>query len=351
MRDAGLCGVLLAWYDRNARRLPWRIHPSDNRDGTRPDPYRVWLSEVMLQQTTVPVAARYFDRFCGRWPTVGDLAAAEDSDVMAEWAGLGYYARARNLIKCARTVSGELGGEFPGTVAGLRKLPGVGPYTAAAIAAIAYDLPVVAVDGNVERVMARLHAVRRPLPGAKPELRRLAARLAPPRRSGDFSQAMMDLGSMVCRPRNPDCGRCPWSRACRARELGIAGDLPVRPRRAAKPRIRGVAYVGRREDGAWLIERRPESGLLGGMPGWPGSGWGHEEDAGPPWDGEWCRIPGSVNHVFTHFRLELTVEVARIPISGAAGRGEFVPADAFVRESLPTLMRKVFDLALPSLEP
>ena len=351
MRDAELSGALLAWYDRNARRLPWRIHPGDNCGGARPDPYRVWLSEVMLQQTTVPVAARYFGRFCERWPTVGDLAAAENRDVMAEWAGLGYYARARNLIKCARTVSRELGGEFPGTEAGLVKLPGVGPYTAAAIAAIAYDLPVVAVDGNVERVMARLHAVRRPLPGAKPELRRLAARLAPPRRSGDLSQAMMDLGSMVCRPRNPDCGKCPWSLACRARELGIEGDLPVRPRRAAKPRIRGVAYVGRREDGAWLIERRPESGLLGGMPGWPGSGWGHEEDAEPPWEGEWCRIPGSVTHVFTHFRLELTVEVARIPISGVAGRGEFVPADAFVRESLPTLMRKVFDLASPSLEP
>ena len=351
MRDEELSGVLLAWYDRNARRLPWRIHPSEDRGGAPPDPYRVWLSEVMLQQTTVPVAARYFDRFCERWPTVGDLAAAEDSEVMAEWAGLGYYARARNLIKCARTVSGEHGGKFPGTEAELLKLPGVGPYTAAAIAAIAHDLPVVAVDGNIERIMARLHAVRHPLPGAKPELRRLAAKLTPPRRSGDFSQAMMDLGAMVCRPRNPGCGDCPWSRACRARELGIASDLPVRPRRTAKPRIRGVAYVGRREDGAWLIERRPERGLLGGMPGWPGSGWGHEEDAGPPWEGEWRRVAGSVNHVFTHFSLELTVQVARIPVSGVARRGEFVPADTFVRESLPTLMRKVFDLALPSLEP
>lgn len=351
MRDGELSGVLLAWYDRNARRLPWRIHPSEIRGGALPDPYRIWLSEVMLQQTTVPVAARYFDRFCNRWPTVDDLAAAEDRDIMAEWAGLGYYARARNLIKCARIVSGELGGEFPGTEAGLIRLPGVGPYTAAAIAAIAFDLPVVAVDGNVERVMARLHAVRHPIPGAKPELRRLAARLLPAERSGDFSQAMMDLGATVCRPRNPDCGNCPWAPSCRARELGIAGDLPVRQRRSAGPRIRGVAYVGRREDGAWLIERRPEAGLLGGMPGWPGSGWGHEEGAGPPWDGEWRRLSGTVNHVFTHFRLELAVEVARIPSSGVAVRGEFVPADAFVRESLPTLMRKVFDLASPCLEP
>ena len=167
MRDGELSGVLLAWYDLNARRLPWRIHPSEDRFGTPPDPYRVWLSEIMLQQTTVPVAARYFDRFCDRWPNVDELAAAENRDVMAEWAGLGYYARARNLIKCARTISGEHGGEFPCTEAGLMKLPGVGPYTAAAIAAIAYDLPVVAVDGNVERIMARIHAVRHPLPGGK----------------------------------------------------------------------------------------------------------------------------------------------------------------------------------------
>ena len=351
MRDADLSATLLAWYDRNARNLPWRIPPARSRNGELPDPYRVWLSEVMLQQTTVPVAARYFDRFCDRWPTVEDLAAAEDRDILAAWAGLGYYARARNLIKCARIVVNDLGGEFPRTETELVKLPGIGPYTAAAITAIAHDFRAIAVDGNIERIVARLHAVRQPLPKAKPDLRKLAAQLLPSRRYGDFSQAMMDLGSIVCRPRRPDCENCPWSQACRARELGIEDSLPARMRKAAKPQVLGEAYVGRREDGAWLLERRPGKGLLGGMPGWPGSGWGHEVAAEPPWDGDWHRVEGSVSHVFTHFKLELRVFVAKIPAAGAADRGEFVPAEEFVRDSLPTLMRKVFDLALPSFCP
>ncbi len=350
MRDpVKLSQILLTWYDRNARSLPWRVPPGHLRDGDSPDPYSVWLSEIMLQQTTVQVVSRYFEQFCNRWPRIENLAAARDRDVMAAWAGLGYYARARNLIKCARIVTDRFGGDFPRSEAELMTLPGIGPYTAAAIAAIAFNLPAVAVDGNVERVVARLHAFRDPLPEAKPKLRKLARCLEPTSRPGDFSQAMMDLGSLVCRPRRPDCANCPWNGSCKARKLGIEREIPVRQARTANPEVKGLAYVGWREDGAWLVEQRPDGGLLGGMPGWPGSGWGHEVEAGIPCDGDWFRLDDVVHHGFTHFKLELAVLVARIPESGVAIRGEFVPEDAFDPKSMPTLMRKVFDLASPVL--
>ncbi len=341
---------LLCWYDAHARRLPWRMPPAQTRVGHRPEAYPVWLSEAMLQQTTVTVASRYFEHFISRWPTVEALAQASNDEVMAAWAGLGYYARARNLIKCARTVVELHGGEFPNTETGLATLPGIGPYTAAAIASIAFDRPVVPVDGNVERIMARLHAVSTPLPRAKAELRLLAARFASRQRPGDFAQAMMDLGSMVCRPGKPDCASCPWSQSCQARELGIESVLPARVPKPKKPEIQGRAYVGRRIDGAWLVERRPESGLLGGMLGWPGSGWGHEKHAGPPWDGDWSTAEGSVTHVFTHFRLDLEVLVANIPVDGVAERGEFMKPDSFDPDTMPSLMRKVFALASTCLD-
>ena len=271
--------ALLDWYDTNARVLPWRVSPAARASGMQPDPYRVWLSEVMLQQTTVAAVKSYYERFTERWPSVTDLATAEDGEVLGEWAGLGYYARARNLLKCARVVAMGYGGRFPEAHEALLSLPGIGPYTAAAISAIAFDAPEVVVDGNVERVMARFFDIRTPLPAAKPELAEAAAGLTPRARPGDYAQAVMDLGATICTPRSPSCGLCPWRSACAARAAGAQAELPRRTPKKAKPTRLGIAYVARRSDGAWLLERRPDNGLLGGMLGWPGSDW--LEDAAP----------------------------------------------------------------------
>ncbi|MCZ7676410.1 MAG: A/G-specific adenine glycosylase [Roseovarius sp.] len=349
MRDAGV-EALLDWYDRHARDLPWRVCPDVRARGVRPDPYAVWLSEVMLQQTTVAAVRGYFERFAARWPDVHALAAAEEAAVMGEWAGLGYYARARNLVRCARAVVRDHGGRFPETRAGLEALPGIGPYTGAAIAAIAFDAPETVVDGNVERVMARLFGIETPLPAAKPELRAAAARLTPSERPGDYAQAVMDLGATICTPRRPACGLCPWAGACAARAAGIAGELPRRAPKAAKPMRLGIAYVGRRADGAWLVERRPARGLLGGMLGWPGSDWGEAPEPAQPAAGDWRRLGAEARHTFTHFHLRLAIEVAALPAGAVPRRGRFVPAVEFRPGEMPTLMRKVFDLARGSFD-
>mgnify|MGYP001393399322 CR=1 FL=1 len=346
MRDEMIAPTLLAWYDRSARVMPWRIGPEDRKAGVRPDPYRVWLSEVMLQQTTVAAVRDHFRRFTDRWPDVSALAAAADGEVMAEWAGLGYYARARNLLKCARTIAGEHGGRFPASRDALLALPGVGPYTAAAIAAIAFDEPAAVVDGNVERVVARLFAVATLLPAAKPELMTLAAQLTPAERPGDFAQAMMDLGATICTPRNPACGLCPLRSACAGHAAGIAADLPRRTPKPAKPTRVGIAFVGVREDGAVLVERRPERGLLGGMLGWPGTDWAESEPVfAPPSPGRWRTAAGEVRHTFTHFHLRLSVMTARLPLDATPDRGHFRPRSEFRPADLPTVMRKVHDLA------
>ncbi len=345
VRDAARAEDLLDWYDRHARTLPWRVAPAARRAGVRPDPYRVWLSEIMLQQTTVSAVKPYFEAFTTRWPDVAALAAAEDGDVMAAWAGLGYYARARNLLKCARVVATEHGGRFPETFEELRTLPGVGPYTAGAIAAIAHDLPAVVVDGNVERVMARLFDEHTPLPQAKPRLTELAAALTPAHRPGDYAQGVMDLGATICTPRNPACGLCPWRRACAAWEAGTAAELPKKSPKKRKPTRLGIAYLARRVDGAWLLERRPDKGLLGGMLGWPGSDWGDAPEDAPPIRAEWKTLPGEARHTFTHFHLRLTVRTALVPMDRAPLRGDFVEAEVFSPGDLPTVMRKAFDLA------
>ncbi|MEX0310088.1 MAG: A/G-specific adenine glycosylase, partial [Tateyamaria sp.] len=251
--------------------MPWRVGPSDKKAGVRPDPYAVWMSEIMLQQTTVAAVTNYFRKFVERWPTVEHLAAANDADVMGEWAGLGYYARARNLLKCARVVVSEHGGRFPADHDALLKLPGIGPYTAAAIASIAFDLRHVVVDGNVERVMARMFDEHTPLPAAKPVLTAHADSLTPDDRPGDHAQAVMDLGATICTPKSPACGICPWRAPCQARSAGTAQDLPKKSPKKAKPVRHGTVYVVQRSDGAWLVETRPEKGLLGGMMGWPGT--------------------------------------------------------------------------------
>ncbi|WP_430465826.1 A/G-specific adenine glycosylase [Tabrizicola sp.] len=333
--------ALLRWYDGQARVMPWRVGPQDRQRGVLPDPYHVWLSEVMLQQTTVAAVREYFRRFVALWPTVADLAAAEDAAVMGEWAGLGYYARARNLLACARAVVRDHGGRFPDTAEGLRSLPGVGPYTAAAVAAIAFDRPAVVVDGNVERVCARLFAVETPMPAAKPELVRLAGLLTPMARPGDHAQAMMDLGATVCTPRKPACEICPVMAYCQARRAGLAADLPRKLPKPAKPVRQGVVWVAMRPDGAVLLEDRPPRGLLGGMPGFPGDGWDGAGGAAPM-QADWREV-GGLRHTFTHFHLDLTVRAAIVEANPM--RGAFVPRSAFQPANLPTLMRKVWDTA------
>lgn len=345
MRDEDYSAVLLDWYDTHARALPWRVPPGDRKAGVMPDPYRVWLSEVMLQQTTVAAVKDYFQRFTTLWPTVGAFAAAEDAAVMGEWAGLGYYARARNLLKCARVVAGDLGGRFPDSEAGLLDLPGIGPYTAAAIASIAYDIPAPVMDGNVERVMARLFAETMPLPDVKPVLKAHAARLTPSTRPGDHAQAVMDLGATICTPRNPACGICPLRDPCKARATGIAADLPAKAPKKAKPTRLGIAYLARRADGAWLLETRPDKGLLGGMLGWPGTDWTEAAPPeSPPLDARWHDPGLEVRHTFTHFHLRLSLRLALVD-GGTPTRGRFLPRQEFRPANLPTVMRKAFDLA------
>lgn len=348
MRETASATDLLDWYDRHARDLPWRVGPVAYGAGERPDPYRVWLSEIMLQQTTVAAVKTYFEKFTELWPTVGALATAPDERVMGEWAGLGYYARARNLLKCARVVTSEHGGKFPEAREALLKLPGIGPYTASAISAIAYGLPETVVDGNVERVMARLFTVRTPLPKAKPELIALAEGLTPTERPGDYAQAVMDLGATICTPRSPACGICPWNGACRARSLGIQNELPAKEKKKPKPTRHGTVYIGRREDGAWLLERRPDKGLLGGMLAWPGSDWGDAPSEAPPAKGNWRDVGAEVRHTFTHFHLRLTVRTAQLDYTTVPERGEFFSADRFHPKDLPTVMRKAFDLVAAS---
>ncbi|WP_300032739.1 A/G-specific adenine glycosylase [uncultured Roseobacter sp.] len=344
-----LSDQLLDWYDVHAREMPWRVSPADRQAGIAPDPYRVWMSEVMLQQTTVATVRDYFRRFTDRWPAISDLAAAEDADVMGEWAGLGYYARARNLLKCARAVVSDHDGLFPADHAALLKLPGIGPYTAAAIASIAFDQPFAVLDGNVERVMARLHNIHTPLPDAKPALMEKAQMLTPRVRPGDYAQAVMDLGATICTPRSPACGICPWREPCVARAEGTAPELPKKTPKKPKPVRHGTVFIGRRADGAWLLETRPDKGLLGGMLGWPGSDWVDSAlplpEVPPPCAGDWQVRAGEVRHTFTHFHLILHVLKADLPADAAPDRGRFVLPGDFRPSDLPTVMRKALDLS------
>ncbi len=341
---------LLTWYDRHARALPWRTGPAQRSKGVRPDPYRVWLSEVMLQQTTVITVIPYFERFTTLWPTVTDLAMAEDTQVMGEWAGLGYYARARNALKCARAVVADHAGQFPEQREALLNLPGIGPYTAAAIAAIAFDRPEVVVDGNIERVMARLLNDPTPLPKAKPGLTRAAAALTPDHRPGDYAQAVMDLGATVCTPKSPNCGICPWHTPCLARAAGTQAGLPRKTAKKSKPTRLGIAYVMRRSDGALLLERRPDKGLLGGMLGWPGSEWNEAPTPAPPVVADWQVLPEEARHTFTHFHLRLRIMLAQVGLDAQPKTGKFIAYQNFNRSELPTVMRKVFDLSHDALE-
>ncbi len=333
---------LLAWYDVHARVLPWRARP-----GETADPYRVWLSEIMLQQTTVQAVKAYFERFVLLWPTVEALAAAPLDDVLRAWAGLGYYARARNLHACAREVASRLGGRFPASEAELRSLPGVGPYTAGAIAAIAFGGQHAAVDGNVERVISRLYAIEVPLPDSKPDIRARAQALVPEERAGDFAQAMMDLGATICTPREPNCLICPWAEDCRGRITGLAPSLPRKKARKEVPTRRGTAFWIERADGAVLLRRRPEKGLLGGMMEVPSTAWAEvapDPSGAAPVAARWQALPGRVDHTFTHFHLELEVWRAEHLEDGVLredGHYRWTARADLSGEALPTVMRKV----------
>ncbi len=326
--------ALLDWYDGNARDLPWRSRPGAGS----PDPYRVWLSEIMLQQTTVATVRPRFAEFLARWPTVASLAAADEAEVMAAWAGLGYYARARNLIACARAVVAG-GGQFPGTEAALRSLPGIGEYTAAAIAAIAFGERAVVVDANVERVVARLFAIDQPLPAGRAAIRRAAEAIWPQARSGDFAQALMDLGSAICTPRAPKCLVCPVHQGCAGYSVGDPQSFPVKPAKTAKPRRYGTIFWAEAA-GRVLLVRRPPKGLLGGMRALPTGPWADVAPglADPPIDAEWHLLGGTVAHVFTHFRLELALAVARVP--GHSVAGEWWPVAEIDSAGLPTVFVK-----------
>jgi A/G-specific adenine glycosylase len=341
--------ALLAWYDRHRRRLPWRAEP-----GEAADPYRVWLSEIMLQQTTVAAVIPYYGRFLTRFPNIAALAAADEGAVMAAWAGLGYYARARNLHACAKAV--VAGGGFPRDVAGLRALPGIGPYTAAAIAAIAFGMPVVPVDGNVERVAARVFAITDPLPAARPRIAAAAATLgedaAARARPADFAQALFDLGATLCAPAAPLCALCPWQAACAGQRAGLAATLPRRAEKRARPLRHGVHFWLEDAAGQVLLRRRPPCGLLGGMTELPGTPWrprpwtAAEWQAHAPIPAPW-REAGTVRHGFTHFELHLTLVAAEVPTIAAPG---FLrPAAALESEALPSVMRKCVALQVPAL--
>lgn len=348
MRD--ITAPLLDWYDIHAREMPWRVMPSDRKAGVMPNPYGVWLSEVMLQQTTVAAVREYHKKFTRIWPTVGDLAGAEDADVMAAWAGLGYYARARNLLKCARSVVADHGGTFPKTYDILITLPGIGPYTAAAISAIAFDEASTVLDGNVERVMARLYDDHTPLPAAKPILMDYAQRHTSTSRPGDYAQAVMDLGATICTPKSPACGICPVNDRCDARTAGTQSDLPKKTPKKPKPTRHGIAYIARREDGAWLLETRPDKGLLGGMLGWPTTEWGDDPADADPISADWIESDADARHTFTHFHLILRVQTAWLPHVASPNRGHFIPADSFSPADLPTVMQKAYTLAAAKLQ-
>ncbi|MGD9920716.1 MAG: A/G-specific adenine glycosylase [Pseudorhodoplanes sp.] len=334
--------ALLAWYDRHRRRLPWRAE-----SGERSDPYRVWLSEIMLQQTNVKTAGPYYERFLRRWPTIAELAADRLEEVLKLWAGLGYYARARNLHACARAVVHDHGGRFPQTEADLLALPGIGAYTAAAIAAIAFDRKATPVDGNIERVVARLHAVEEPLPRSKPKIRALAAALTPDRRAGDFAQAMMDLGATICTPKRPACALCPWHAPCIARKRADIESFPRKAPKAEGKLRRGAAFVVTRADGALLVRTRPDKGLLAKMTEVPTTEWTHHFDEADvlttaPLAAQWHRVAGLVTHTFTHFPLELAVYRTRVGNHTQVPDGmRWIAAAEIEGEAFPNVMRKV----------
>ncbi len=335
---------LLHWYDATARVLPWRVSPTECKKGVRPDPYPVWLSEIMLQQTSVSVVSDYFSRFFQHWTTVESLATAPLEDVLKKWAGLGYYARARNLHACARQINQGFSGIFPQSAKELAKLPGIGPYTSAAIAAICFDEKIAVVDGNVERVVARFCALKKPVHEARPQIRKFVQALVPDR-AGDFAQSLMDLGATICTPRTANCDICPLGGGCAAKARKNPLRFPLKAPRKTRPIRFGHAFVMQRDDGAVWLCKRAEKGLLARMSEVPGSEWRAQlSEVEFPTAGEWA-LAGRITHVFTHFRLEL--DVWQLSISGAKPpkQGWWCSPDNLAEEALPSVFRKVLATA------
>lgn len=342
-----LVDALLDWYDLSARVLPWRISPEAKIGGISANPYHVWLSEIMLQQTTVVTVIPYFEKFIEAWPTIEKMAGAELDDILTAWAGLGYYARARNLHKCALYIVSELGGEFPTNYDDLLKLPGVGVYTAAAISSIVYDIPATVIDGNVERVLSRLFNIKAPLPDSRPEIREYAEKLTPDHRPGDYAQALMDLGATICTPRSLKCESCPLHNDCEASAGGTAAELPARISKKARPTRRGYAFWAEYDGKVWL-RRRPEKGLLGGMmevpsDEWvPSNSWDNFPEPRIPIIANWEILPGMIRHTFTHFHLEL--KIVRLDLEEMINlqEGQWCAVDESDKYALPTVMKKIF---------
>ena len=341
-------GKLLLWYDRYHRILPWRVAPADLLNGKKNDPYRVWLSEVMLQQTTVEAVKPFFEKFVTTWPTVFSLAKAELDDVLKAWAGLGYYSRARNLKRCAEQIVADYNGIFPNSLESLKSLPGIGDYTAAAILSIAYNEPVAVVDGNVERVIARIFSIDEPLPRAKMTIRAKTQELTPEKRCGDFAQSMMDLGASICTPRTPKCMICPVESLCEGKRSGNPEAYPVKPPKPQRPQRHGVAFVALNKDDEIYLEKRHSSGLLGGMTQIPNhfSERNHYSVNDAPFQADWI-LKGKAQHVFTHFSLVLDVYLAKNVEKTAAGNGWWCSVNELANEALPTVMKKAISVAIP----
>ncbi|WP_139973553.1 MULTISPECIES: A/G-specific adenine glycosylase [Brucella/Ochrobactrum group] len=342
---------ILRWYDRHHRVLPWRVSPPEQASGIKPDPYRVWLSEIMLQQTTVEAVKSYFVKFVERWPTVKAMAKASEDDILRAWAGLGYYSRARNLKKCADAVVVEHDGKFPESAARLKELPGIGDYTSAAIAAIAFGEAVAVVDGNVERVVSRLYAIETPLPAAKTQIRAHMGQLTPIDRPGDFAQAVMDLGATICTPRRPTCAICPLNDECAALKSRDPEEFPVKAPKAAKPIRVGAAFIAIAEDGSILLRKRRGEGLLAGMTEVPGSHWTARIDGdatidAAPFPAQWT-ASGSITHVFTHFELRLSIYRSENVCKTTSTDGWWSRPDELSDEALPTVMKKAIIAAIP----
>ena len=342
---------LLAWYDQHGRKFPWRISPERIKDREQPNPYHVWLSEIMLQQTQAATVCGYFEKFIKTWPDLDALFAASSEEILKAWAGLGYYARARNLIKCANMVIHHYGGKFPDTQHELKKLPGIGEYTSAAIAAIAFGEPVAVIDGNVERVITRLYRIKIPLPQAKPEIGRKVKFLVSAKRSGDFAQAMMDLGATICSPRKPDCPFCPLREHCASVNYSDVERFPHKPAKLKKPLREGAVFVAVACDGSILLQKRPDRGLLASMSEVPTTNWNSRRNGetgveGAPFKAQW--IPcGQVHHIFTHFRLVLYVFRADIDKTLAKNGQWWSPGHVLPTEALPKLMKKTIEAAIP----
>lgn len=343
--------AIISWYDRHHRILPWRVTPPEQARGIKADPYRVWLSEIMLQQTTVEAVKSYFNKFVTLWPNFASMAAASEDDILRAWAGLGYYSRARNLKKCADLIAANYNGKFPSTAAGLKELPGIGDYTSAAIAAIAFGEPAAVVDGNVERVISRLYAIDTPLPAAKAEIRIRMGELTPYDRPGDFAQSVMDLGATICTPRRPACAICPVNDDCEALAHHDPEAFPVKAPKPAKPVRTGAAFITIADDGSVLLRKRKGEGLLAGMTEVPGSAWTARIDGdatidAAPFPASW-QSAGNITHIFTHFELRLSV----YSLNNSAKRndidGWWSSPSELEGEALPTVMKKAITAAIP----